>query len=222
MPWFKARMATCTERVILEGPAAEPRFSKSPLKERSRRSTILVSRQGVRQPARVDWFRLLTVTCMEQLHKGESIVPGRMRDGLQITPGGTFTPIYDFCAQTDCPAGTPYPVGALVQATNGYLYGTTNSGGAYGEGSVYKITPNGTLTTLYSFCADANCSDGGKPTAGLVQATDGNLYGTATWGGLYGPGSVGTIFKVTPEGTLTTITISARVDVPMANTLRLG
>jgi uncharacterized repeat protein (TIGR03803 family) len=92
-----------------------------------------------------------------------------------------------------------------VQATNGYLYGTTNSGGAYGEGSVYKITPNGTLTTLYSFCADEICSDGGKPTAGLVQATDGNLYGTTTWGGLYGPGSIGTIFKITPEGTLTTI-----------------
>lgn len=136
---------------------------------------------------------------------GSQLCPGGCGTVFKITPGGTFTPIYDFCAQTDCPAGTPYPVGALVQATNGYLYGTTNSGGAYGEGSVYKITPNGTLTTLYSFCADANCSDGGKPTAGLVQATDGNLYGTATWGGLYGPGSVGTIFKVTPEGTLTTI-----------------
>jgi uncharacterized repeat protein (TIGR03803 family) len=118
---------------------------------------------------------------------------------FKITPGGTFTTIYDF------PAGPPYPVGGLVQATNGYLYGTTNSGGAYDEGSVYKITPNGTLTTLYSFCAEQNCSDGGKPMAGLVQATDGNLYGTTTWGGLYGPGSVGTIFQITPEGTLTTI-----------------
>ncbi len=92
-----------------------------------------------------------------------------------------------------------------MQATNGYLYGTTNSGGAYGEGSVFKITPNGTLAMLYSFCSQPGCIDGGKPTAGLVQATDGNLYGTTTWGGLYGPGSVGTIFKITPEGTLTTI-----------------
>jgi uncharacterized repeat protein (TIGR03803 family) len=136
---------------------------------------------------------------------GSQLCPGGCGTVFKMTPGGTFTTIYDFCAQTDCPAGNPYPAGALVQATNGYLYGTTNSGGAYGEGSVFKITPTGTFTTLYSFCADEFCSDGGKPTAGLVQATDGNLYGTTTWGGLYGPGSVGTIFKITPEGTLTTI-----------------
>jgi len=136
---------------------------------------------------------------------GSQLCPGGCGTVFKIPPGGTFTTIYDFCTQNDCPAGTPYPVGALVQATNGYLFGTTNSGGAYGEGSVYKITPNGTLTTLYSFCSQPSCIDGGKPTAGLVQATDGNLYGTTTWGGLYESASGGTIFRITPEGTLTTI-----------------
>jgi uncharacterized repeat protein (TIGR03803 family) len=59
------------------------------------------------------------------------------------------------------------------------LYGTTFFGGTGGHGTnggtVFKITLTGDLTTLYSFCSQPNCTDGGFPEAGLVQATDGNL-----------------------------------------------
>jgi uncharacterized repeat protein (TIGR03803 family) len=72
-----------------------------------------------------------------------------------------------------------YPQAGLVQATDGSLYGTT--GGELGSdnyGTLFKITSSGNLTTLYSFCSEPNCSDGEYPSAGLVQATDGNFYGT--------------------------------------------
>ena len=58
------------------------------------------------------------------------------------------------------------------------------------------------MTTLYNFCAQANCADGENPYAVLVQATDGNFYGTTLKGGSY---SVGTVFKITPAGALTTL-----------------
>ncbi len=74
--------------------------------------------------------------------------------------------------------------------------------GANGVGTVFKITPSGTLTTLYSFCPQSGCTDGAEPNAALVQATDGNFYGTTFEGGANG---VGTVFKITPSGTLTTL-----------------
>jgi uncharacterized repeat protein (TIGR03803 family) len=92
------------------------------------------------------------------------------------------------------------PLGALVQGVDGNLYGTTASGGSYSYGTVFKITTSGALTTLHSFCSQANCSDGSDPAAGPVQATDGNLYGT-TYGG--GNGKCGTVFRITLEGALT-------------------
>ena len=66
-----------------------------------------------------------------------------------------------------------------MQATDGNFYGTTAAGGANGNGTVFKITPSGTLTTLHSF----DGTDGSNPIAGLVQATDGNFYGTTATGG---------------------------------------
>jgi uncharacterized repeat protein (TIGR03803 family) len=117
---------------------------------------------------------------------------------FEITPGGTLTTLHSF----DTADGAD-PTGELTQGNDGNLYGTTESGGAYSSGTVFKITPSGTLTTLYSFCSQSDCPDGENPSAGLVQATDGNLYGTTTAGGA----NVfeGTIFKITPQGTLTTI-----------------
>jgi uncharacterized repeat protein (TIGR03803 family) len=91
---------------------------------------------------------------------------------------------------------------ALVQATNGNFYGTTTYAGANNEGTVFKITPSGTLTTLYSFCVQTNCTDGSNPNAALVQGSNGNFYGTTYRGGA---NSVGTVFKITPSGTLTTL-----------------
>src|ERR1039457_6426327 len=120
---------------------------------------------------------------------------------FKITPDGTLTTLYSFCPQSDCTDGA-YP-GALVQAAaNGDFFGTTPSGGTNLYGTVFKITPSGTLTTLYSFCSQSGCTDGGGPEAGLVQATNGDLYGTTQYGGA---NSYGTVFKITPGGTLTTL-----------------
>jgi uncharacterized repeat protein (TIGR03803 family) len=129
---------------------------------------------------------------------------------FKITPSGTLTTLYSFCAQSGCPDGG-YPIGGLVQATNGNLYGTTSGGGA--GGTIFKITPSSTLTTLYNFCSQSGCTDGDFPVAGLVQATNGDLYGTTEWGGANDtcptlpvlPPSCGTVFKITPSGTLTTL-----------------
>ena len=116
---------------------------------------------------------------------------------FKITPTGTLTILYSFCSQSNCADGAA-PYGGLVQATDGDFYGTTDLGGAYNYGTVFKITPGGALTTLHSF----DNVHGGNPQAGLVQATDGNFYGTTNAGGLY---DSGTIFKITPGGVLTTL-----------------
>jgi len=93
------------------------------------------------------------------------------------------------------------PSGGLVQATDGNFYGTAGGGGTNNDGTVFKITSGGVLTTLYSFCAQTNCTDGATPT-GLLQASDGNLYGTTEAGGA---NNDGTVFKITSRGVLTTL-----------------
>jgi|HubBroStandDraft_1064217.scaffolds.fasta_scaffold07161_3 uncharacterized repeat protein (TIGR03803 family) len=122
---------------------------------------------------------------------------------FKITPGGALTTLHNFCSQdAPCTDGNG-PVASLVQATDGDLYGTTEFSGVNGGGTIFKITPSGTLTTLYSFCAQSECADGEDPSyAGLIQATDGDLYGTTAEGGT---SNVGTIFKITTSGTLTTL-----------------
>ena len=119
---------------------------------------------------------------------------------FKITPSGALATLYSFCGQTGCSDGKN-PVG-LVQARNGDLYGTAMSGGANGVGTVFKITLSGMFTTLYSFCGRNGCTDGYGPNAPLVEAVNGDLYGTTIFGP--GPGA-GTVFKITPKGTLTTI-----------------
>jgi len=117
----------------------------------------------------------------------------------EMTPTGVLTTLYSFCAKTNCADGS-YPRG-LVQAANGSFYGATCCGGAYGNGTLFKINAAGKLTTLYNFCKQTNCADGGDPFV-PVQATDGNFYGTTYYGGANGSG---VFFKVTPEGKLTTL-----------------
>jgi uncharacterized repeat protein (TIGR03803 family) len=127
---------------------------------------------------------------------------------FEMTPRGKLTTLYTFCAQSGCTDGAN-PVAGLVQATDGDFYGTTKNGGANGDGTIFKITRAGILTTLYSFCADYEdytCMDGYGPYAGLIQATDGDFYGTTFGGGANcAPYGCGTIFKITPGGTLTTL-----------------
>ncbi len=124
----------------------------------------------------------------------------------QVTPGGTLTSIYSFCLQgtppSDCPDGYQ-PLAPLVQASNGDLYGTTLRGGANNEGTVFKITTGGMLTTVYSFCSLSGCVDGIQPQGPLFQASNGNLYGTTSFDGANS--GWGTIFKMTLAGKLTTI-----------------
>jgi uncharacterized repeat protein (TIGR03803 family) len=93
---------------------------------------------------------------------------------FKITPSGTLTTLYNFWMQAGCPDGeTPYA--GLMQATDGNLYGATQFRGAnYGNGTIFRCTLDGTLTTLHIF----EETDGSEPLAPLMQATDGNFYGT--------------------------------------------
>ncbi|HEV2423818.1 MAG TPA: choice-of-anchor tandem repeat GloVer-containing protein [Terriglobia bacterium] len=118
----------------------------------------------------------------------------------KITPGGTLTTLYNFCSQSRCADGK-YPSAGLVQAANGNLYGTTEEGGTIGAGTVFKITPGGSLTTLYNFCSQSGCTDGANPHGALIQARDGNFYGTTSGE----DNGYGTVFKMTSGGTLTTL-----------------
>ena len=108
---------------------------------------------------------------------------------FRITPSGTFTRLHSFCSLSNCTDGA-YPYAALVQATNGDLYGTTYGGGAENGGTIFEVTPSGMLTTQYSFCSQAGCTDGQSPNAGLVQDTNGDIYGTTTSGGASGYGAL--------------------------------
>jgi uncharacterized repeat protein (TIGR03803 family) len=95
-------------------------------------------------------------------------------------PAQTFTKLFNF----DTTDGYE-PMAGLVQGADGDFYGTTPYGGANPQtycngcaGTVFKITPSGTMTTLYNFCSQSGCMDGEAPYAGLVQGADGDFYGT--------------------------------------------
>ena len=132
---------------------------------------------------------------------------------FRMTRKGMLTSLHTFVG-TD----GSFPYAGLVQGTDGNFYGTTQDGGtnantncSNGCGTVFKMTAGGTLTTLYNFCSQTNCTDGAIPVAGLVQGTDGNFYGTTTAGGSgnncanFQPRGCGTVFKITPQATLTTL-----------------
>ena len=110
-------------------------------------------------------------------------------------PGQTFSLLYSF-------SNGEHPQAGLVQATNGDLYGTTPGGGANNAGTIFKLTPNGTLKTVYSFCSQNGCIDGGSPLTGLVRSVGGDFYGTTSGGGA---NQKGTVFRVTLQGKLTTL-----------------
>ena len=116
---------------------------------------------------------------------------------FKVTPANEFSTIYDFCSQANCTDGG-IALGGLVLGSDGNFYGTNTSGGnSNSAGTIFKITPEGVLTTLYTFCSQANCTDGAYPLTTLLQGTDGNFYGTTSTGGLGGfPTGAGTIFRL--------------------------
>jgi len=111
---------------------------------------------------------------------------------FRLTQAGQHTTLYSFNGQPD----GAYPVSALIQGTDGNIYGTTSFGGTNNRGMVFKMTLNGSLNDLYSFSSG---SDGSTPFSGVLQGMDGNLYGITEAGGTYGDG---TIFKMTTNGIL--------------------
>jgi uncharacterized repeat protein (TIGR03803 family) len=120
---------------------------------------------------------------------------------FELSPSGTETVLHSFCQQTGCPDGY-YPQAGLVMDTNGNLYGTTIFNGAYGGGTVFKISSDGTATTFYNFCTPTGCKNGRYPQAGLILDTNGNLYGTTYGGGAHGKGAV---FELSPSGAETVL-----------------
>jgi uncharacterized repeat protein (TIGR03803 family) len=123
---------------------------------------------------------------------------------FRLSPNGTLVTLLSFNGTNGA-----NPLGGLVQDSTGILYGTTFYGGTntdvnfnarIGYGTVFKVTTNGSLTTLFSFFS-SDFTNGGNPNP-LVFGSDGNLYGT-TQGNL-GAGA-GTVFRITPAGTLTTL-----------------
>ena len=117
---------------------------------------------------------------------------------FRITPAGSETVLYRFAGQP-ADGASPFQSG-LVLGRDGNFYGTANNGGAYGnQGTVFRITPDGVETVLWSF---GNGNDGANPNIGLIQASDGNFYGTTTLGGANG---AGTIFRITPAGVETVL-----------------
>jgi uncharacterized repeat protein (TIGR03803 family) len=119
---------------------------------------------------------------------------------FKMTAAGDLTVLYSFCSKANCTDGA-YPQAPLLLAKNGNFYGTTGQGGLYGGGTLFEITPAGKMTVIYNFCTLHGCSDGVNPAAPLIQANDGNFYGTTDGN----ENLAGNIFKITPAGKLTTL-----------------
>jgi uncharacterized repeat protein (TIGR03803 family) len=133
---------------------------------------------------------------------GTTAAGGRHDDNgtvFRITSDGVLTSLASF-------SGTNgrRPIGSLIQGSDGNFYGTTSEGGPgydgtdVGGGTIFQVTPDGTMNSLFAFSG----TDGSGPAAGLVEGSDGNFYGTTQFGGA---NDSGTVLKITPSGALTTL-----------------
>jgi uncharacterized repeat protein (TIGR03803 family) len=126
---------------------------------------------------------------------------------FEITPLGRLTTLYNFCSRPLCGDGE-LPADSLILGTDGNFYGTTWAGGKsgyYSNGTVFRMTPAGQLTTLHQFCSSVNglvCLDGATPYGGLTHAKDGNYYGMTYTGGT---SDAGVIYRVSPSGQFSTV-----------------
>ena len=119
-------------------------------------------------------------------------------------PAQTFTTLVNFNGTN---GSLPLEYGSLTQGLDGSLYGSTGQGGSNSQGTVFKVTLDGILTTVYSFCAQADCVDGSSPAGVLIQATNGDFYGTTRFSAANTNciTGCGTFFRLTPGGTLITL-----------------
>jgi uncharacterized repeat protein (TIGR03803 family) len=157
--------------------------------------TLIVSSFTMSQSVPYGSAYALTVTTQPTflnctLANASGTMPASNVTNVQVTcAGGTESVLHSFGGLSDGAS----PEGNLVQASDGNFYGVTAGGGAHGNGTVFKITPSGTETVIYSFGASP---DGANPYGTLVQASDGTLYGTTQAGGA----GYGTVFKITTAG----------------------
>jgi uncharacterized repeat protein (TIGR03803 family) len=111
---------------------------------------------------------------------------------FRLAPDGSgFTLLHSF---SSAPTDGQHPYAGLIQGPDGTLYGTTYQGGSNGNGTVFRLAPDGSgFTLLHRFTG----TDGGAPSAGLIQGPDGTLYGTTFYGGF---ADRGTVFQMAPDG----------------------
>ncbi len=117
---------------------------------------------------------------------------------FQISPSGNYTNLYSFGSS---PTDGVNPNAGLAQGSDGNFYGTTEYG-PNDDGTVFRISPSGTNTILYSFIGPP--TDGERPVGRLAQGGDGNFYGTTEYGGTNGC-QCGTVFRISPSGICTTL-----------------
>jgi uncharacterized repeat protein (TIGR03803 family)/YD repeat-containing protein len=131
---------------------------------------------------------------------------------FRVNANGAFTTLYSF-------NGTEGngPRAGLTQASDGALYGTTYAGGTYGKGTLFRMGLDGTLTTVYVF---GSGQDAANPSGHLIQAKDGELYGTTEAGG---DGGSGTIYHTTLAGSETILqSFDGSVGVPVGGVVQSG
>jgi uncharacterized repeat protein (TIGR03803 family) len=125
-----------------------------------------------------------------------------MRGGLngdgtvfRVTTGGKWTRLYSFCSLAYCDDGFT-PLDGLSRAKDGSFYGAASGGGIYFNGLIFHVTPAGSYSVSYNFCASHGCFDGSTPAAAPLVGTNGLLYGSTTAGG--DRVSSGSVYQLTP------------------------
>jgi uncharacterized repeat protein (TIGR03803 family) len=128
---------------------------------------------------------------------------------FKLTPAGKLTVLHSFCGIQGCavlPVDGWLPMGRLIFGSDGNLYGMTNQGGnggnIFNSGTIFKISRSGTYKILHMFSGNGGTGDGANPAAGLIQASNGNFYGTTQAGGV---NRVGTVFMMKPSGAVTVL-----------------